>query len=166
MLSGLFSAHLVAHSRRMRIPSTNLYKNHRFPAEIIDHGVWLYFRFCPSYRDFEELLFVRGVIVSYEAIRRWCWKFGQAYANQLWRRYPRLGNKWHLDEVFLTIHSERHYLCRAVDPDGHVLDILVQRPRDKAAAKTIFRKLLKGCQVCSTGHHHRSAEKLQGCQAR
>jgi putative transposase len=120
------------------------YKNHRFPAEIISHGVWLYYRFCLSYRDVEELLFVRGIIVTYETIRQWCRKFGQAYANALRRRCPRPGDKWHLDEVFLTITQERHYLWRAVDQDGHVLDILVQRRRDKTAAKKFFRKLLKG----------------------
>jgi putative transposase len=81
--------------------------------------------------------------VSYEAIRQWCRKFGQAYANQLRRRRPKPGDKWHLDEVFLTIKGERHYLWRAVDQEGHILDILVQRRRDKHAAKTFFRKLLK-----------------------
>ncbi len=128
----------------MNTPATTRYKNHRFPAEIISHGVWLYYRFCLSYRDVEELLFVRGIIVSHEAIRKWCRKFGQQYANQLRRRRPRPGDKWHLDEVFLTINGERHYLWRAVDQDGNVLDILVQRGRDKTAAKTFFRKLLKG----------------------
>jgi putative transposase len=122
---------------------TYWYKHHRFPAEIISHGVWLYFRFCLSYRDVEELLFARGVIVTYEAIRKWCLKFGQRYANQLRRRRPRPGDKWHLDDVFLTIHGERHYRWRAVDQDGHVLDLLVQRRRNKAAAKKFFRKLLK-----------------------
>ena len=126
--------------------STNRYKNHRFPTEIISHGVWLYYRFCLSYRDVEELLFVRGVTVTYEAIRKWCRKFGQEYANQLRRRRPCPGDKWHLDEVFLTINTERHYLWRAVDQDETVLDILVQRQRDKQAAKKFFRKLLKGCQ--------------------
>jgi putative transposase len=124
--------------------STNPYKHHRFPGEIISHAVWLYFRFCLSHRDVEELLFVRGVIVSYEAIRKWCRKFGQQYANQLRRRRPRPGDKWHLDEVFITINKARHYLWRAVDQDGTVLDILVQRRRDKPAAKKFFRKLLKG----------------------
>jgi putative transposase len=123
---------------------TDRYKNHRVPVEIIGHAVWLYFRFCLSYRDVEELLFARGVLVSYEAIRKWCRKFGQQYANQLRHRRPRPGDKWHLDEVFLMIKGERHYLWRAVDQDGHVLDILVQRRRNKAAAKKFFRKLLKG----------------------
>jgi putative transposase len=126
--------------------TTTPYKRHRFPGEIISHGVWLYFRFCLSYRDVEELLFARGVIVSYEAIRKWCRKFGQRYANELRHRGPKPGDKWHLDEVFLTIRGTRHYLWRAVDQDGHILDILVQRRRDKHAAKTFFRKLLKGCQ--------------------
>src|ERR671923_671650 len=120
------------------------YKHHRFPAEIISHGVWLYFRFCLSFRDGEELLFERGVIVTYEAIRKWCGKFGQQYANQLRRRRPRPGDKWHLDEVFITINKERHYLWRAVDQDGNVLDMLVQSRRNKQAAKKFFRKLLKG----------------------
>jgi putative transposase len=125
---------------------TGRYKNHRFPVEIISHGVWLYYRYCLSYRDAEELQFAHGVIVSYEAIRKWCRKFGQQYGHQLRRRRPQPGDKWHLDEVFLTIHGERHYLWRAVDQDGHILDILVQRRRDKTAAKQFFRKLLKICR--------------------
>jgi putative transposase len=124
--------------------STPTYKNHRFPPDIISHAVWLYFRFCLSYRDVEELLFARGIIVTYEAIRKWCRKFGQSYANELRHRRPGPGDKWHLDEVFLTINGERHYLWRAVDQDGHILDILVQSRRNKKAAKKFFRKLLKG----------------------
>jgi putative transposase len=126
--------------------STNRYKNRRFPVEIISHGVWLYYRFCLRYRDVEELLFTRGIVVTYEAIRKWCRKFGQQYANQLRHRRPKPGDKWHLDEVFLTIQGQRHYLWRAGDQDGNVLDILVQGRRDKVAAKKFFRKLLKGCQ--------------------
>jgi putative transposase len=86
----------------------------------------------------------RGVILTYEAVRSWCRKFGQTYANQVRRRRPQPGDKWHLDEVFLTIHGERPYLWRAVDQDGHVLDILVQSRRNKKAARKFFRKLLKG----------------------
>jgi putative transposase len=142
--SGLSISRLVCHTWRMNPPAVNRYKNHRFPVEIISHGVWLYFRFCLSYRDVEELLFVRGIIVSYEAIRKWCRKFGQQYANQLRRQRPRPGDKWHMDEVFLAIQGQRHYLWRAVDQNGNVLDILVQRRRDKRAAKKFFRKLLKG----------------------
>jgi len=92
----------------------------------------------------EELLCERGVTVTYEAIRKWCRTFGQQYANQLRRRRPRPGDKWHVDEMVLTIKGEHHYLWRAVDQDGNVLDLLVQRRRDKQAAKKFFRKLLKG----------------------
>src|SRR5262245_15500379 len=88
------------------------YKNHRFPGEIISHGVWLYYRFSLSYRDVQEILFERGITVTHEAIRQWCLKFGQDYANQLKRRRAQPGDKWHLDEVFLTINGKRHYLWR------------------------------------------------------
>ena len=122
------------------------YKNHRFPPELISHAVWLYFRFTLSYRDVEEMMFARGLVVTYEAIRKWCRKFGQDYANQIRRRRPRTGDKWHLDEVFLTINGKRHYLWRAVDQEDNVLDILVQSRRIRKAAKKFFRKLLKGLQ--------------------
>ena len=124
--------------------STNLYKHHRFPGEIISHAVGLYFRFPLSHRDVEELLCVRGIIVSYEAIRKWCRKFGQEYANQLRRRRPRPGDKWHLDEVFLTIQGERSYLYRAAAQDGQLLDIRLQRRRNRKAAKKCLCKQLKG----------------------
>ena len=87
------------------------YKNHRFPLEIIRHGVWRYHRFCLSYRDVEERLWTRGVIVTYEAIRQWCHKCGQAYANALRRRHPQPRDKWVLDEVRLPINGKRHYLA-------------------------------------------------------
>ncbi len=119
------------------------YARHRFPPAIIAHAVWLYFRFALSYRDVEELLAERGVVLTYETVRRWCQKFGQTDANALRRRRPRPGDKWHLDEVFIGINGVRHYLWRAVDQDGTVLDILVQRRRDRAAAKTFFRRLLR-----------------------
>ncbi|MFE3901210.1 IS6 family transposase [Streptomyces sp. NPDC059153] len=119
------------------------YRGHRYPVEIISHCVWLYHRFPLSFREVEELMLERGVVVSYETVRRWCLKFGQAYANALRRRRPRPGDKWHLDEVFIKINGELQYLWRAVDQDGNVLDILVQNRRDKAAARHFFRKLLK-----------------------
>ena len=122
------------------------YAGYRFPAEIIAHAVWLYFRFALSYRDVEELLAERGVVVTYETIRRWSRKFGQTYANALRRRRPPPGDKWHLDEVVIRIGGVQHYLWRAVDQDGNVLDILVQRRRNKDAAKKFFRRLLKGLQ--------------------
>jgi putative transposase len=108
--------------------------------------VWLYFRFALSFRDVEEIMAMRGVTLSYEAIREWSRKFGQIYANELRRRRPRPGDKWHLDEMFIKINGKDHYLWRAVDQDGNVLDILVQSRRNKLAAKRFFRKLLKGLQ--------------------
>ena len=124
--------------------SVSLYRRHRFPAEIISHCVWLYFRFALSFRDVEELMSSRGVRLSHETVREWCFKFGQTYANRLRHKSPRPGDRWHLDEVFLKINGRLYYLWRAVDQDGDVLDILVQRRRDKKAAKKFFRKLLKG----------------------
>ncbi|MFF3735140.1 IS6 family transposase [Streptomyces sp. NPDC002476] len=120
------------------------YKGHRYPVEVISHCVWLYFRFPLSFREVEELMLERGVLVSYETIRRWCAKFGQVYANALRRRRPRPGDKWHLDEVFVKINDELKYLWRAVDQNGNVLDILVQNRRDTVAARRFFRRLLKG----------------------
>ncbi|WP_331750161.1 MULTISPECIES: IS6 family transposase [unclassified Streptomyces] len=119
------------------------YKGHRYPVEVIAHAVWLYFRFPLSFREVEELMLERGVIVSYETIRRWSAKFGQAHADGLRRRRPRPGDKWHLDEVFVKINGEQKYLWRAVDQDGNVLDILLQSRRDKAAAGRFFRRLMK-----------------------
>ncbi len=130
----------------MQTPTaTTAYKGHRFPQEIISHATWLYFRFSLSYRDVEELLAERGIIVTYETVRQWCLKFGQQYATQLRRRRAKTGDKWHLDEVFLKINGKTSYLWRAVDQDGNVLDILVQSRRNKVAAKKFFRKLLKEC---------------------
>jgi putative transposase len=117
---------------------------HRYPAEIISYAVWLYHVFSLSLRDVELVLAERGVVVSYESIRRWCAKFGSSFANNLRRRRPRPGDKWHLDEVFIRIQGELHYLWRAVDQDGVVLDILVQGRRDTKASKRFFKKLLKG----------------------
>jgi len=117
------------------------YHRHRFPPEIISHAVWLYHRFGLSLRDVEELL---GITVSYEAIRCWCAKFGPDYARRLRRLRGCLGDTWFLDEVFVTIQGQRHYLWRAVDQDGDVIDILVQRRRNARAARRFFRKLLKG----------------------
>ena len=118
------------------------YLRHRFPPEIISHAVWLYHRYCMSFRDVEDLLAERGIIVSYETIRQWCGKFGPDYARQLKRRQGRLGDTWFLDEVFVTINGERQYLWRAVDQDGDLIDILVQPRRDARAARRFFRRLL------------------------
>src|ERR1700674_203929 len=122
------------------------YSGYRFPAVIISHCTWLYFRFALSYRDVEEMMAERGVTVSYESVREWCLKFGGMYTKRIRSRHGRLGDRWHLDEVFLTINGKLQYLWRAVDQDGEVLDILVQSRRNKKAAKKFFRKLLKGLQ--------------------
>src|SRR5215510_13986899 len=124
--------------------SNPTYKNHRFPPAIISHAVWLYFRFCLSSRDVEELLFARGMIVTNDAIRQWCRQFGPSYAKALRHRRPRPGDQWHRDEVFFTRNGERHDLWRAVDQDGHILDSLVQSRRNTKAAKKFCRKLLNG----------------------
>ena len=106
--------------------AASLYRRHRFPAEIISHSVWLYFRFTLSYRDVEEIMAVRGITLTYETIREWSLKFGQTFANEIRRRRPRPGDKWHLDEMFIKINGKDHYLWRAVDQDGNVLDIMVR----------------------------------------
>jgi putative transposase len=120
-----------------------LYKRHRFPAEVISHAVWLYYRFLLSYRDVEELLAERGIAVSYETVRQWCQKFGQTFAGRLRRRH-RPGDKWHMDEMQLKISGRRHWLWRAVDQDGVVLDILVQARRNQEAAEAFLRRVLDG----------------------
>ena len=127
-------------------PSPNPHYRHRFPAEIISHAVWLYHVFGLSLRDVELLLAERGVVVSYESVRRWCGKFGASFASSVRRRRPQPGDKWYLDEVFIRIQGELHYLWRSVDQDGVVLDILVQTRRDAKAAKRFFKRLLRGLQ--------------------
>src|ERR1700685_4409561 len=127
-------------------PQPDPHYRHRFPAEIISHVVGLYHVFSLSLRDVELLLAERSVVVSYETVRRWCKKFGQTFADRLRRRRPRPGDRWHLDEVFIRIQGVQHYLWRAVDQDGVVLDILVQPRRDGQAAERFFKRLLKGLQ--------------------
>jgi putative transposase len=119
------------------------YARHRFPAEVISHAVWLYFRFPLSLRMVEEMLATRGILVSHETVRQWALKFGQDFATQIRRRLPAPGDKWHLDEVVISIAGKRHWLWRAVDQHGVVLDILVQSRRNAKAAKRLLRKLLK-----------------------
>src|SRR5919202_5761354 len=119
------------------------YAGHRFPAEVISHAVRLCFRFPLGLRMVEEMLAARGLIVSHETVRRWALKFGREFANRIRRRLPRAGDKWHLDEVAIKIAGVRHWLWRAVDQTGMVLDVLVQSRRDGRAAKRLLRKLLK-----------------------
>ncbi len=120
----------------------NLYRGHRFPREVIAHAVRLYLRFALSFRDVEELLAERGVVVSYETVRRWVAKFGAQYAEELRRREVRAGRTWHLDEMATRIGGRLHWLWRAVDEHGQTLDVLLQARRDTAAARRFFRRLL------------------------
>ncbi len=120
-----------------------MYKRHRFPPEIIQHAVWLYYRFNLSHRDIEDLLAVRGIVVSYESVRLWCNKFGPEYARRLKRRHQGFGDTFFTDEVFVKIDGIQHYLWRAVDQDGEVVDVYLQSRRDGKAAKRFFRRLLK-----------------------
>ena len=127
----------------MTTPVSPSYAGHRFPAEIISHAVWLYVRFPLSLRMVEEMLAARGIVVSHETVRQWALKCGQAFANRIRRRLPCAGDKWHLDEVVVKIAGVKHWLWRAVDQTGIVLDVLVQSRRDQRAAKRLLRKLLK-----------------------
>src|SRR5215218_7739864 len=119
------------------------YARHRFPADVISHAVWLYFRFPLSLRMVEEMLAARGILVSHETVRQWALKFGQGFANQIRRRLPAAGDKWHLDEVVISVAGRKHWLWRAVDQHGIVLDILVQSRRNAKAANRLLRKLLR-----------------------
>ena len=121
----------------------NTYKRHRFPPEIISYAVWLYFRFNLSHRDIEDLLAERGITVSYESIRLWCIKFGPKYGRRLKRKHQGYGDTFFIDEVFVKINGKQHYLWRAVDQDGEVVDVFLQVRRDGTAAKRFFKRLLK-----------------------
>jgi putative transposase len=121
----------------------NTYKRHRFPADIISYAVWLYYRFNLSHRDIEDLLAERGITVSREAIRLWCIKFGAIYSRRLKRKHRGFGDTFYIDEVFVKINGKQHYLWRAVDQDGEVVDVFLQARRDGAAAKRFFRRLLR-----------------------
>ncbi len=121
----------------------NTYKRHRFPPDIISYAVWLYYRFNLSHRDIEDLLAERGITVSREAIRLWCIKFGALYARRLQRKHRGFGDTFFIDEVFVKINGKHHYLWRAVDQDGEVVDVYLQAKRDGAAAERFFRRLIR-----------------------
>ena len=121
----------------------NIYKRHRFPPDIISYAVWLYHRFNLSHRDIEDLLAERGITVSREAIRLWCIKFGAIYTRRLKRKHRGYGDTFYIDEVFVKINGIQHYLWRAVDQDGEVVDVFLQARRDGAAAKRFFKRLLR-----------------------
>jgi putative transposase len=120
------------------------YPGYRFPAAVIQHAVWLYHLFSLSLRDIELIPAERGLVVSYETIRRWCLRFGAGFAARLRKRRPKPGDVWHIDEVYLKINGELRYLWRAVDGHGVVLDIPVQKRRDATAAKRFLKRLLAG----------------------
>jgi len=124
----------------------NIYKRYRFPPEIIQHTVWLYHRFKLSHRDIEDLLAERGITVSYEAIRLWCNKFGSENAKRLKRKRQGFGDTFYIDEVFININGVQHYLWRAVDQDGDVIDVFLQERRDCKAAKRYFKRLITSNQ--------------------
>ena len=121
----------------------NKYKRHRFPPDIISYAVWLYFRFNLSRRDIEDLLAERGIIVTRESIRLWCIKFGAIYTCLLQRNHRGYGDTFYIDEVFVKINGKQHYLWRAVDQDGEVVDVYLQARRDGAAAKRFLKRLLR-----------------------
>ena len=127
------------------------YARYRFPPVIIRHAAWLYFRFPLSYRDIEDLLAESGIDASYETVRRWALKFGQAYARRLRTTRPRTDARWHLDEVFVSIAGKRMYLWRAVDSEGEVLDILVQSRRNKKDALKLMRKCQRRSKISPPG---------------
>ena len=139
----------------MTTPACPSYAGYRFPAEIISYAVWLYFRFPLSLRMVDELLAVRGIIVGYETVRQWGRKLGQVSANQIRHGLPVAGDKWHMDGVVITISGVKHWLWRAVNQNGMVLDIPVQSRRDMRAAKRLLRKLLKKPDPPTSCHGHR-----------
>ena len=118
-------------------------KRHRFPPDIISYAVWLYYRFNLSHRDIEDLLAERGITVSREAIRLWCIKYGVLYSRRLKRKHRGYGDAFYIDEVFIKINGKQHYLWRAADQDGEVVDVYLQEKRDGAAAKRFFRRLIR-----------------------
>ena len=120
-----------------------IHKSHRFPPDIISYAVWLYYRFNLSHRDIEDLLAERGITVTRESIRLWCNKFGALYTRRLRRKHQGYGDTFYIDEVFVKINGKQHYLWRAVDQDGEVIDVYLQAKRDGAAAKRFFRRLLR-----------------------
>ena len=121
----------------------NIYKRYRFPPEIIQYAVWLYYRFNLSHRDIEDLLAERGINVTYEAIRLWCNRFGPEFATRLRRKHRGYGDTFYIDEVFIKIDGKQHYLWRAVDQDGEVVDVYLQKRRDGDTAKRFFKRLLR-----------------------
>ena len=131
------------------------YKGFRFPPEIISHAVWLYFRFSLSFRDVEELLAQRGIVVTYETVRQWCLKFGQTYANELRRRRPRCGDKWHLDEVYLTHQRENALSLESRGSGWQRAGYPGAEPTQQTSGETIFSEAPQRTAIRPTRDHHR-----------
>lgn len=148
------------------------YDRHRFPPDVIRLGIWLYYRFTLSLRDVEDLLAERGIDVTYETVRCWANKFAPAIAANIRRRRGRADSVWHLDEMVVRINGVRMFMWRAVDKEGEVLDVLVQKRRNKAAALKFLRKLLKRqghvpeAIVTDGLRSYPAAMKVLGCQKR
>jgi putative transposase len=132
----------TAQSHQCPATSAISYAGYRFPPDVISYAVWLYYRFPLSLRMVEELLAARGIDLTYETVRRWSVKFGLGIARRIRSTALTRGDKWHLDEVVVTINGRKHWLWRAVDQHGAVLDVLVQSRRDRHAARRLMRKLL------------------------
>jgi putative transposase len=141
-----------------------VYRRHRFPPEVISYAVWLYFRFPLSLRMVEEMLAERGICVTYETVRQWGKKFGKAFSDQIRKRAPARGDKWHMDEVVVSIAGEQHWLWRAVDQNGFVLDVMVQRRRDSRAAQRLMREAPQICRRTATRHDHGQAPVIRRCE--
>ena len=141
------------------------YARHRFPPDIIRHAVWLYLRFTLNYRDVEDLLAERGLLVSNETIRRWVLKSAPLIARNLRQTRPQAHGRWHLGVMVISIAGRRMYLWRAVDGEGEVLELLVQSRRDKAAASRLLRKLLRR-RFYADVDRHRQAQIIWRCAAR
>ena len=117
-------------------------KGYRFPWIIIEHCIYLYHRFCLSYRDIEEIMFARGVQLSYESIRKWCLKLGRKFTDVLKKKQAKRTDKWHLDEMVTKINGEKYILWRAVDSNGYELDVLIQKHKNKKAAVRFLKRIL------------------------
>ena len=142
------------------------YPRYRFPPAIISHAVWLNYRFTLSFRDVEDLPAHRGITVSYESIRHCCETFGLAYARRLRHRAGPIGNTWHLDELFVTIHGQRQYLWLAVDQDGDVIDILLPVPPRPPRRRAVLSQIAQAERPCPAppGHgrlgSYRAAQRI------
>src|SRR4029453_18415253 len=120
----------------MTQPTKPSYAGYRFPPEVISHAIWLYFRFPLSLRMVEEMLAARGILVSHETVRQWALKFGQSFANKIRRRLPAPGDKWHLDEVVISIAGQKHWLWRGGGQGRNLLHVAGQRRRGKQRPQT------------------------------